>query len=292
MKRAWKSIALLILGLNLFSIGWTHAEDSYQTDFVASSRRTKRDDGSENNFKKFTMIRYFRPVKTAGHPLAEATFLEHIGNLNLFVSMSEVRTSSGFEEAGPSYGAFLNLRRPEWPMTMIIGMAKSEFEFDAPVNARENGDSLTLGIGAFLNKAFHIGLEYQKLETIRTLINLQDVQKFSFETVRYRIVSKFVLELDQGRAMNILANIESTRFDFPNGQESNKSRSLLADYYFNPRLSLGGGFGKSETGKSYSVRASAFMKPPFAISLGFSKFLADDSGGDSQSLNLSLLARF
>jgi len=122
MTVAWKFSLLVLLAIHVLSPKWSHAEDSYQTDFFASSRRTKRDDGSENNSKKFTMIRYFRPVKTAGHSLAEAAFLEHIGNLNLFVGMSEVRTSSGFEEAGPSYGVFFNLRKPEWPMTMLIGM--------------------------------------------------------------------------------------------------------------------------------------------------------------------------
>jgi len=293
MKAVWKSIALLSLGaMNLFFPGWTNAEDSYQTEFFASSRRAKRDDGSENKFKRFTMIRYFRPVKTAEHPLAQAAFLENIGNIELLFGMSEAKLASGLGSFGPFYGVFLNLTKPEWPMTMRIGMTQSELEFDAPANAREDGDAFTFGIGAFLSKAFHIGLEYQKLETLRTLVNLQDVQKASFETVRYRIASKFVLELDQGHAVGILANIESAHLDFPNTQESDASWSLSGDYYFNPRLSLGGGFGTSDAGKSYLVRAGAFVKRPFALFLGFSKFLADDPGGDSQSLDLLLLGRF
>ena len=277
-----------------------HAQENYQTEIFVNYYRSEDDDDLEMKMHGLSAVIHFTEVNTVGHPLAEAVFLERIGSIEVLVGEQELKVDSTiFEADGPIYGGIATVMKPGLPIAIQATLVKSELEFDAPIDGDIKIDSYGFGIGYFFAHNFLVGVKYSHTErdTDMEIPNFSIVETTKFDD--YELAVKFVRELEDGTAFNIEGDFGVSQSDDGTDNESNTIIGISGDYYFNQKISIGGGLeintgdDKSDEGKTFEIDFKAFVTHIFSINFGLEKFNADnDEGADEESLQFILSARF
>jgi len=278
-----------------------YAQDSYQTEISASYSRWDDEDDNKTTQYDISAKLHFLPVNTVGHPLAEAAFLERIGNVQLHVGKVESKGESiiDIEANGPLYGAALTYAKPDLPVVLQAQYAKIQLEFESPLDGDVTIDDYGVGFGYFLDKSLLAGIQYGHIETDAKIKYLTSSSETTSKTNSYALTAKFVREQSGGTAYNIEGGIEIEQFDDESDDGSNTIFGVSGDYYLNREVSLGAGFGlntgddKDNEGKTVNLDFNAFLTPQFAVNIALEKFIADnDEGEDADTFNVGMKVRF
>lgn len=298
--------------------GFAQAGEEYQTEIVTGYSREVEEDsdpGEEDTRSKtytIQLTQHFAPVNTSGRPLAEAAFLERIGDIQFVYGFSDTDFGANVSLDGPFYGAALTFMQPKQPVVFRALYAKRDREFDPPLTGESVSDLYAFGVGLFIKDGFLLGIEYTRSEGDAHVSGPGGTISSILEAEVYTLAAKFVHELGGGRAVNLEAELsrierkgETTGVDLSvtRTETTNETVEISGDYYFNPKFSLGAEIGlnrgddKDDEGKSLALNVTAFVNSYFAVELEYERFFADDkagedSGEDAMSWNLGLLARF
>ncbi|HEY0975362.1 MAG TPA: putative porin [Solimonas sp.] len=197
-------------------------------------------------------------VKTAGHPLAEAAFLERSSNLSLgYVTFDDADADA-------------------------IGVA-GEFYFDqlylsGGYTAAEIGgvdvDTISARIGWMLADGFRLAAGIDRVDA--DVPNVDARNDIAIE-------AKYVTKMEGGTALNLQASV--TLLDDPIDDELFEVRG---DYYFNPAFSVGAGVSIADDDTNYGIGARYFFTPTFSGGLLYET--AND--GDDDVISAALTLRF
>lgn len=314
MKRSY----LYFIFLNLFILLAVHhprvqAQESYQTEIIIAHIRSTEVDNDPDDEKDKTktnlimLNQYFAPVNTSNHPLAEAAFLERVGSFGLFFGESKTEFEPRISFDGLIYGGTLTLLQKQNPFAFRATYLKSDQEYDPPINADEVVDFYNLEVGFFIREGFMIGIGYRYREGDLDVLAPGTPFSVSVESDQYTLATKFVSPIGGGRFINLEAEFvqEEEKTTTKNvtlsgpADTTNKTIAVSADFYFNRRVSLGGGFAsntgddKDQVGTTLSANARAFITPNFAVSASFDQFSAENTAAeDEEGFTFAFLVRF
>lgn len=279
---------------------FVYAKDNYRTEISANYFHSE--DGSKTTLHDIDARIYFLQVNTFSHPLAEAAFLERIGSVSFLVGKRKLESNSlllNIEADGPTYTSVVTYAKPDIPLTLQATYTMSDLEFESPLDGDFKLDTYGLGIGYFFARNLFGGITF-----VHSKSNME-ISLFSLSvdetsnTDEYEIFAKYVKERSDGTAYNIESNIGIQQFDNSADDGSNTFVEISGDYYFNQRISLGGGIGvntgddKYGEGKTFAIDFNVFLSPRSLVNVSFESFLADnDEGEDEESYDIRLAMRF
>ncbi len=201
---------------------------------------------------------FFDRVATAGHPLAEAAFLQRASNMSLGYITYDDSDIDSIGVRGEFYFDQLYLRG---------GYQTEDF----------NGtdvDTLSARVGWVLSEGFRIAGGLERV----------DVDAPGVDTRNDLVLeAKYVAKLGAGAAFNLAGSV--TFVDDPIDDEV---FAFEGDYYFNPAFSLGAQLSFADNDDNWGVRTRYFITP--AIAGQFEYFTEND--GDDDAFRLSLALRF
>lgn len=292
MKKTKKHV--VFLGLCIAAVlcfGTAYAQDSYQYEAGVDYYTSTDDDDFEVRVYGIRAKAHFSQVNTSGHPLAEAAFLERIGDVELVAGQGDLEAPSAEGDVS-SYTGSVTYMQPGSPITAWIMYDKKEIEADPPTPIKMTIDTFNIGIGSFLADGLRVGFNYGQEEDEIVGVGTTDYDD-------YEINVKLVSELGGGKAYNVEGSLGVCQFDNGTTDGSNTILSISGDYYFNERLSLGAGIttnsgdDTSEEGTAIALNLTNFFTPRFYGAVGYEKFSASDSTEpDEDSIDIMLSVRF
>lgn len=267
-----------------------HAQENYQTEISADWSIYEDDSDREGKTYNLKAEIHFTEVDTVDHPFAEAAFLERIGSIRVSAGKYEYKNSATIKADGHIYAVGANFMKPDLPITIKTEFMKGKLEFDAPLDGNNTINYYNFGIGYFFTRSLLVGVEYsykeQDIEIPIILVNK------TYKRDNYKLAVKFVRELRNGTAFNIEGSFGVSQLDDGTDDESNTIIEILGDYYFNQKISIGGGLERNAgnhngyEGITFKIDTKAFLTSIFSINFEFEK------SADEESLQFILLARF
>lgn len=289
----------LFFGLFLLvalSVKVSYAQEGYQFELSPEYQMSEDDDDVETTLYGITGRFYFSPVNIGNHPYGEAAFLERVGNVAFFLGQGEVDFGGGLEADGPTYGAALVYMQPGSPIFIAADYMRSELRFDAPLDLESEGDGYSLQLGGFATEGLllSIGYAHAEVDVTSLIFGIDDTTEFD----HYALIAKFVKELSGSTAVNVKGSFGINKFDDGIDDGSNTEVTVAGDYYFTRALSLGAGFGinqgddETDEGRTFLIRANAFITPKIGVKASFEQFSADgDAGVDDDTFHFAILVR-
>lgn len=283
--------------LAISSISTSYAQENYQTEFSLYYDSFEDDDDNKIKLYGLTAEVYFSEVDATDHPYAEATFLERIGSVELLVGKSEIENGSIAEADGAQYGAKFTYTTPESPIAVQATYIKSKLEYDAPLDGDQEGDAYAFEVGYFLSDGLlaSIGYRHSKIDLTIPTSSVADSIKYD----DFKVDVKYVIKQPGSTALNIEGGLQVRQFDHDTDDGSNTIVGVSGDYYFNRKISLGGGLktntgdDEDNEGTTLAVNFKSFINPSYSITASVEKFVADnDDGEDSDSLFFGVSGRF
>ena len=290
MSRILKGCVFGILCLALvFAVNNAYGREIY--NFEATSEYMNQDmDTSEITGYGLSATYYFQKINTNDKPLAEAAFLEKASSISMPAGYTDLEVG-GSEANGPRYGLELTYVHPGYSLYTNASFTTMDAEFDAPASGDITQDEYTLAVGMFVQDDLLVAFEYGHEEF--------EVLGYNPENDIYTVYGKWVKKNGQGTAYNLEANIGMDQYDDGTTDGSNTIIGAAGDYYFNPRLSVGGGLtlnsgdNVSDEGNTYSLRSSIFFNPQYSLRASYETFVADNDGEeDIDMISLNFAARF
>ncbi|MBN4054430.1 putative porin [Nitrospira defluvii] len=286
MNTIGKVVFIVVLsGLFIMNAANANAIEEYQ--MAISNDYFYSEDDENNKFMGYGIFvrQYFSPVNTFEHPLAEAAFLERVGSFGLLVISSESEFSSplGMIDVDRlSYGAFATFRKPRIPLSLDLSFSQSDARFDTIFIGDTATKRYLVDIGLFILEGVRIDLEYAYSETRNDSVFFSGTTS---KNTSYALQSKIVKKFPNDHAMNFQAEIGIDEFEDLSEEGQNTIIELIADYYFNRFISLGGsvelnrGDRNFSEGESYEVNLLAFLNSHFSVAFSYGIFSADNTAG-------------
>ncbi|MDH4099616.1 MAG: putative porin [Nitrospirota bacterium] len=295
----WINLLVALSSFLALSANISYAKDSYQSEISAKYYHLKDDD--HNKVSRYTADAniFFSTVNTAGHPLAEAAFLERIGYASFQAGKYDSKASGGPKARGPFYGVSTTYRKPNLPIALLASYTRTDIDYKSGFSGDMKSDAYGVGVGYFLGKSLLAQANFVHSESDSKIDSpVSTTTKAKFNT--YYLTGKYVKELGNGTAYNVagllgMAQQDSSR----SSRKTNWGYGISGDYYFNQKISLGAnvtidsGENKSSEGIAAGLRLVNFINSQFAVKLGYSRFFAENSEGqDDNSYTVDVTLRF
>lgn len=306
MSRVTKGCILGLLCIVLtLSFNTAYGQDFF--NFEASTGFLNREnDNYEIRDYGLIATSYFKKVALGDHPWAEAAFMEHASNISVPAGIRQIEILDSEDGDGSVLGAEVTYIHPIQPIYANVSFFKTGVEFDTS-NDELSMNEYNLGIGMFIrdNLLIALGYGHEKEELKDQALGVYEVKNNL-----YSVSTKWVNEIGNGTALNLEAGIGLDKYDesfkvgsntlsFKDG--SNTVLGVGADYYFNPKMSVGTGLALNtrkdmnvdDEGNTFEIRSAIFFNPRFSVRAAFEQFFADnDNSEDEQTISLNLSTRF
>lgn len=307
------SVILVLSSLFLFTIAF--AQETYRTRISAGYLYFDDELDYELNDYGISASVFFSPVDPKDHLRAEASFLERIGGVSVFGSLSDFETGNGYEGDGFFYGVSTTLMKPKLPFMLAAKYAKQEDEYDKPIDSERSIDYLGLSMGYFVSDTLLLDVSFTRSKEDREMkIVLIDNYSFvlnsTIEYDAYGISAKYVNEKSGHGGFNIEGGVKiiekekgvsidnyDYRYRYDDG--TNLIFGAHGDYYFNQDISIGGtaqintGDNKDDEGAILGANAMYFITPRISMGCSYTKFFADnDEGKDEDVIKAMASIRF
>jgi hypothetical protein len=281
---------ILALGLLLVLCGVpAQAQKQYQTQIVASYNRNSSDRGSRFTFLGLTASQYFEPVKTDGHPYAEAAFLERIGSV--FAMANHEEFSSGESTArGQTYSAGVEYARPASPLVLAALYSAGKNDGSGSIVGQKTS-AYNVAAGYFLTKTLlaSLGYSHSKFDFASSSLRLSD----------YTLFAKYVRDLERDKALSLSGFLTESRLERTSSSSTNTEAFLAVDYFFNRSLSAGAGIlnnwgeNRGTEGRTYLANLRIFFTPWVGSMIRYDRFQPEHADvGESESFGVDLGVRF
>lgn len=271
------------------------AQEQYQTEISAEFYRTDVDTGSRLTAYGASAEVFFIPVKTEGHPYAEAAFLEHVGSVYLGGLNTDIK--SGTEGAGRAHAVGINFTEPALPVVITAAYRSSHMGYDPPANMEQVSRGYSFSIGNYLDRAVLAGIEYYQ-----AAYDLQSggMTLATTMTRDYGLFVKYVVQLPGENAWSLEGRLLSRERQSTGKSALWNTRVFVsAAYFFDRTLSAGAGLennsgdDKYAEGISCEVNIRSFITPRLSVQVSYDRFLNANAGYPNQKrFGLALAARF
>lgn len=307
MKKLMRVVSMwFVLFILLIPSAVVFAAQDYRVESNLKYKFNKSDEFEKTDYS-LQLGYYLKPVDVGNHPLAEAAFLERIGDVTVEGALNALDDDDGSVYDGSSYGLKLRYAMPnqKWTLTGAYWVEKDDYD-DSSIIDEGTINQYQIGAGLYLSDGFWAELGY--IHNQRELTARTSMISFDDNTQEQFYVSiKWVKELMNSKAINVMGSIGRTEYDDNENDDGTSMLYLLnADYYFTPKLSLGVELGTVHfdnytTGNDtsdmdvdvYGIRTRWFLCHHFSL-MGEYLHTAhrDDSDDDSDSYSISCALRF
>lgn len=289
----------LLLAVMFLSLSTAQAQDSYRFEAGAIHHYSEDDDDVEVKVMGIGGAFYFQPVNTADHPLAEAAFLERVGNVMVQTGIGTLEGDFQLDADVAMIGAEVEYMQPGQPLYLEAMSNRMIVDLNSPGDGDMTMDTFGVGAGWFIQDGFRVGVGYV-YEEDDIDITAPMVLNQTKEYKRFNVNGKMVKKLSGEMAFNAEAMISYEQYDDEVDDGSNNVVSLSGDFYFNRKISAGAGLiinrgdDESAEGETFSLNFTNFFTPRFYIDVDVARFEADNNtaGTDEDSLDLLLALRF
>jgi len=289
MKYILKTGLVMFIVLAFVSIGY--GQEAYRFETSASYLSVDADDVEVTAYGLAGTF-HFVPVNVSGNPLAEAAFMERIGDVSLMIGQTEYDTNGG-DADGPVYGISLLYAQPGKPIVAKASWNKEDIEIDGLGDEEITTDAYGVGIGAYLGDALRLMVSYDRSEMEESWSAAET------ENDIFGCEVKWVNEMANDRALNLEGEIVFDSYDDGADDGTNTIFGIAGDYYFNSSISAGAmaalntGDNEGDEGITMGLRSRLFIVPQFSIAGEYGHFSADNDGvEDSDSFEITLALRF
>lgn len=292
-----------LLAATLFVSGSAYAGESYQYEVGAQYHTSKEDGGADIEVEVLGIgaTLYFSPINTAGHPLAEAAFLERVGSVAVQVGYGDIEGSQGATDLDGDvtrYVVAVEFMQPGSPIVINAAVDKLDIDLNSPGEGDMETEIFNVGFGYFIGEGLRLGLSYGQEETDED-ITAPMVLDRTTDYDDYAVEAKWVKSLSGGRSFNAEGSIGIREYDVDTDDGSNTIVGLSGDYYVTDSFSLGAGVmvnsgdDEDEEGDIVTFNLTNFFSPRFYVNVDYEKFHAsEDTGQDETGWDILFSARF
>jgi len=294
LNRIW-AIGLL-LGIAGHS---TSVMAEYQSEISYKNIQTEYDDRSKLVYNELLYKYHYNKVQDNTNPLAEASYINRAGSMNIFFTRSTFEDPVGPELDTDGLGFGFTKMEPDSPYVFELGYYNSETEVRMGVIffGKTEDTYLTVGAGLFVYKHTLFNLKYVVHEVKYPGSGITENE---YKLNDISVYFKTILFGEDNDAINFEAIIGQKEYlDEERNVISNEYYKAYADYYIGRRISIGGGYeyetGKYEgaVGSNKIVRGRFFLTDSFSLSVEFEKRTRDyELPSDSDSTELKVNYRF
>ena len=293
-----------LLAAALFVSNSAYAEESYQFEVGAHYHTSEETDGPEVDVASVGATIHFSPVNTAGHPLAEAAFLERIGSVTVQAGEGDIKADFGgtdFDGDVTRDVAEVEFMQPGLPIVINATVGRQEVDLNSPGEGDMETEIFNVGFGYFIGDGLRLGLSYGQEEEDIDITVPAIGPPTTTDYDDYAVEVKWVKSLPGGMAFNLDGSIGIREYDVDIWDDgSNMIVDLSGDYYFTESFSLGAGVmlnsgdDESEEGGTVALNLTNFFTPRYSISVDIKYFNAADSddGQDEKGGDILFSARF
>jgi len=273
-----KSVVFMCMCMFIFSSSlYAQDQDTFQAELGIGYQHYKDDgtDSYEIDVTNFRSSYYFSPVSIGNHPYNEAVFLEKVSSFNMYFKGLSVHQRDDMIY----YGAAFDYMSSNHPINLTFYFDRKEFDDDDVDN--EYG----IDVGYFISNNFLLSTFYKNIDSDYIDEN------------QYRISSKYVHEMGT-KAINLECSVAQNEKKSNGEYKRNNIVKVGGDYYFNQRISLGGGIDinsgdiKYLEGETLYSDLKVYVTETIAVSTGVEKFFAKDNYEDDNTYSINLSARF
>lgn len=185
---------------------------------------------------------YFQPVDTSNKPLAEAAFLDRASSLTGFVARADI---DYYDATADTTGFNLGFYVPN--TIFYLGAGYTHYSFDYPNSDSESDGQWSATLGVAPLDGLLVTTEYNEDD----------------DGYDPNIHVKYVMALARETALNIEGSVT-------HNDNGGNATSLLIDYYFTRKFSLGAGYADGDDWNeddSASLRAKYFITEAFSVGL-------------------------
>lgn len=260
----------------------THvARADYQNEVGLYTFQSETSDNDKADGTTLYYQYFFNRVDTSKGPWAEAAFLNRAGNIGVFASKNSNDFGTGNAE---SSGTIVrgDIASPDSDFVFSAAYISSKTDYKSKSYSTEN-TGYSLGVGYFIQQNTLVTFDHTESETSYSGLSKSN----DYDSKTNDIGIKTVMPLSMATALVLNASY-SVRKD-SNDSES-KFTLLMATYYLNPRLGIGGYLADysynnpslSSGGKSSAIYVNYFITRNAQLGLLYSQYKADnDSSTDS-----------
>jgi len=302
MNATGRFLASSLAAAAIGSPGLALAQDSVRTEAGLSFSRVKSDIVKiDTTSAQATYFFDKVPTRPGDYPLDQAQFVERIGGVSAHYGRLSPHVE-GFDtlSKGSTYGAVLDLRRPETPLVVTAGydFSRSGKLGGSTFETQSDTKSYRLSVGTYLDKTTAYSLDWSRSKTDAETSGASP-SDFHDTMTSIGISGVQLQRLAGGGYTAFLAGVSRTTNE-QDGSASEKNRSLLLQATYYPTKMLGLNFGvltdrgddTSLEGEIYLTGAKMFVTPTASLGLDYRRFIAKAPGGDSHLLLLNGLVRF
>lgn len=263
--------------LSGFLITSNIAQADYQNEIGLFTYQAEGEDNDTSDGTTLFYTYYYNNVNTSKGPWAEAAFINRAGNIGISISNSESTFgTTKVERSGSTISA--DISSPESDLVFSAGYASTESDYKNSLSYSSESTDYSLGIGYFIQQYTLVTFTRNESETKYSGLSLP----LTYDREANSIGVKTLLLRSDATAL--VLNASYSIADDSNDNEF-KSTLLLANYYLNPQLGVGGylvkysGNVEASKGNSYAITMNYFFNPKFQIGLLYSKFKPDNEKG-------------
>lgn len=271
-------VAALILFGFVLSAGVVRAD--YQNEAGLSLSKYESDNGYKSDGTDLVFFHYFDIIETTTGPWNLADYIQRTG----FVALSTLRYK---HEYGTSSGDFnynalaVAIANPESPFVFGLSYFTSETDTQGTTSYSSESDGYWLSIGYYIQQYTLVTFDHSESKTDYTGISN------SYESETNGISISTLLLRSNGTAIYLSAGYSVQEDD--DGDEF-KFTNIAGDYYFNPRLGVGGFISTLESNidindrQTMGVNISYFLNPQVKLSAQYSETEPDNEAGTAAGL--------
>lgn len=270
-------LAILVINLTLFA---SVAKADYQNEVSLSLDKTEYDDGDKSDGSSLDFFHYFDKVDTSTGPWELADYIQRTG----YIGFSAIRIDSTRQSSSSDFnGNFLaaGMANPDSPFVFGLSYYMTDSDSQGTTSYSGESDGYGFTIGYFIQQYTLVTFGHSESETKYTGIDL------AYKSKGNDVSISTVLLQDNGTAIALSAT-HAIRDD-SDGDEF-KTTTLSGDYYFNPRLGVGGFISTITSNvnlndrQTLGINVSYFLNRQVKLAAQYSESEPDNESGTTAGL--------
>lgn len=261
--------------------------ESFQNELGFSfGQMSDSNDTFESTTLQFDAVHYLEPVKVAGHPLAEAAFLEHAAGISFLLRQSNTDNTGffSFSVEQTTYAAQFDYASTISPFTFTVAYAGSKLTSD-DVDVELSSKEYFFKIGSYVGNA-------ARIQAIFDQIDFEDGTGSAIG-----VEGKLIHALGNETALGIYGMLFRNKSDSGDESSNGHGYTFNVDYYINHSTSIGitrdwQTFEDQDTSFdswTHHLHIKRFLSPRASIAL---EYLNSDQESATDGFNVKLALRF
>lgn len=271
------------------------ADETFQHSIGLGIAKTQFDEFADENGQSLNYSYAFNPISTAGHPYAEAGFLERASGVGVQVDRSSSREDN-YKAESDSIVFWLTYVNKQLPVSLdaYVARIRDDFDFDGQFDTFDTESTtqfIFLRPGVFLGdgQRVSVGIVRGTIDATSSDLDYSD-GSYSSINIQGESVSKF----ENAMALRIDVAVSRNQTEYKDAaDDSSTGYSAIVGWYVNRALGIHLGYDYydgDDWQRDQSLRVEWFVTPQFRT--GLEVVRSSYTSDDSQSQHLEFGIRF